>query len=121
MSAEFSDAAYLAARYAVINIVHEHRIANRTIPREVLILYQQMKDVTAGGHKDLRFVCNEPQLDVAGDIIGTATAAILLGWSERTVRRRATELGGIRPTGRDLVFSRRNVVAYKNQHRKRSA
>lgn len=116
MSVVLSDEQYRAARYAVVNIVHEHRLGGRSVPPTVIGLYRQMTQLTANGQGAVQFVCDAPELDAGGDdLIGTATAAVLLGWCERTVRRRAKELGGIRPAGRQLVFSRRSVAAFASR------
>ncbi|WP_329411933.1 helix-turn-helix domain-containing protein [Nocardia vinacea] len=59
----------------------------------------------------------DPEPDgVAGDEIGTATAAEILGCTERWVRRIATDLDGIR-VGRDWVFRRSVVEAYATARR----
>ncbi|MEN4476864.1 hypothetical protein [Mycolicibacterium cosmeticum] len=120
MSVEITDEVFLAMRYAVIALVQERNVAKRDIPKSVADIYPALRDntLTASGHETFKLVCGRTELEQAGDIIGTAAAAALLGWSERTVRRRARELGGIRPTGRDLVFRRRYVAAYAQAYRK---
>lgn len=115
MTIEIPDDMFNAMRYAVIALVRERSVASRGVPPAVSDAYRKL---TAGGHNAIQFTCNTAESETVGDMIGTATTAALLGWSERTVRRRAVELGGIRPTGRDLVFSRRSVADYIDQNRK---
>ena len=116
MTVELSNEMFKAMRHAVMALVHERTLANRNVPPPVAAAYHKL--VTGSGHKDIQFICDTAESEPVGDMIGTATTALLLGWSERTVRRRAVELGGIRPTGRDLVFSRRSVADYIDQNRK---
>lgn len=114
-----SDDDFRVMRWAVITIARERSVANRTVSAELARVYRKL--LTASGHGAFKFNCTPPQLEENDDLIGTAATASLLGCSERTVRRRAATLGGIRPTGRDLVFSRRSVVAYTQGFRKEPA
>jgi hypothetical protein len=117
MTVELPDEMYKAMRYSVIALVRERAVAGRGVPPTVSDAYRKL---TASGQDAFKFNCTPPQLEEDDDLIGTAATASLLGCSERTVRRRAATLGGIRPTGRDLVFSRRSVVAYTHKASERN-
>lgn len=96
-------------RHAVCTLVHERRIAGRGVPPGWTTLYRDF--MSDNGHKFRELQTRTGQLDEDDDLIGSTEAALLLGWTPRTVLRHRTELGGVRPAGRHWLFSRRSVVA----------
>ena len=94
--------------YALGHFVHERDRAGRGVPAEVRAAHRWLNAMSAIGPES---GCDAEQSE-ADDLIGTAQAAVLLGCTERHVRRIQADLDGVRPAGRHLVFSRRQVIQY---------
>ena len=101
--------------YGLGHFINERARAGRGVPVEVRAAYRWLTTMSAVGHES---DCNTEESEV-DDLIGTAQAALLLGKSERHVRRLQADLGAAR-LGRSLVFSRRQVIQYadaREEHR----
>ncbi|MFA7513846.1 MAG: hypothetical protein WCZ29_25530 [Mycolicibacterium vanbaalenii] len=102
--------------YGLGHFIRERDLAGRGVPAEVRAAHRWLTTMSAIGHQT-RCDAEESEQD---DLIGTAQAAALLGCTERHVRRIQADLDGARPAGRNLVFSRRQVIQYaqaRKEHR----
>ncbi|KKF01934.1 hypothetical protein WN67_10995 [Mycolicibacterium obuense] len=103
--------------YGISHFIHERDRAGIGVRPEVRSGHQWLITMSAVGPQS---DCEERELE-PDDLIGTAQAAALLGCTERHVRRIQADLDGVRPAGRSLVFSRRQVLQYaaaREEHRK---
>lgn len=93
----------LCAYSATAEVVRRYRLAGRKVPAGIGELYRRLELEVACAAEDTG--------DSTTDLIGVREAARLLHCSERHVRRRATELGGVRLANWTWVFSRSALMS----------
>lgn len=102
--------------YGLGHFIRERNLAGRGVPGEVRAAHRWLTTMSAIGHQS---ACGAEESE-PDELIGVAEAALLLGYSERHVRRIQADLDGVRPNGRHLVFRRRSVIEYadaRKEHR----
>lgn len=88
------------AYYCCAEVLRNRRLSGQPVPAWLPTLYARLDAEVRVSRARHEIGCQLRELE--DEWIGTAEAAAILGWSQRRVQRRATDLGGQVVSGRWL-------------------
>lgn len=110
-----SDEDLRAAYYCAGEVLRGRRLRGQPIPAWLRTLFDHLDSEVRASHTRQQSRSDETQLK-SDDWIGSGQAAVILGWSQRRVQRRAADLDG-RSIGGRLAFREAVVVEYAEGRR----
>lgn len=102
-----------AALYAVAGFVRQRQLQGRTVPPEVVRLFERLDTAVRVSRKrnETGYPAEDSTTSMQDELIGSAQAARMLGCTQRMVQLLAGQLGGQKISGR-WCFRESSVVEY---------